>query len=202
LDSKLLTKTKQTWNNIGNIYHILPAVNLHSVCLNGLFNHNAIKNRQHADYSEAGIQRVRAIKMLGNYPLHDYVCTFINPQNKMSYRYQKEHRSFVIVEFLTETLTDYNWFFSKGNAASKKAEFFYKDQTTIEPSLIRQIKNRDSQDFDLKMSEILLFTNRIHPRYISRIILHSDEIVEAYYPLTERGFQFDIDHNYQFYCRV
>jgi hypothetical protein len=202
MGSKLITKTKQTLDSIGNVYHILPAINLFSVCINGLYNHNAIKTKQHADYSDPGIQRIRAIKTVGEYPLHDYVCTFINPQNKMSYRYQKENRNFVIVEFAQETLNDYNWFLSKGNAARKNAEFHYKDQTTIETTIIREIKDRNSKNFDLKMSEILFFAQRIHPRYISKIILHPNELTEPYYPLMERGFQFSFDQDYQFYCNI
>lgn len=187
---------------IKNVYHILPADNLNSVCFSGLFNRKAIIRKTHSDYSDQDVQKIRAQKQLGHYSLHDYVCTFINPQNKMSYRYQKENRNFVIIEFTTSTLNDYNWFLSKGNAACKTTSFFYKDENAIEIGLIKGIKSKNRGNYDLKMSEILFFTEKILPRYISKIILHPDSPLEPYYSLINRGFDIVHDTEYNYYCSI
>jgi len=120
----------------------------------------------------------------------------------MSYRYQKENRNFVIIEFTTDTLNDYNWFLSKGNAACKTTAFFYKDENTIETGLIQEIKSKNRGNYNLKMSEILFFTERILPRYISKIILHPHSPLEPYYSLMDRGFDLVHDKEYNYYCSI
>ena len=200
MNQNLAVKQRTPAQVIQNVYHILPSTNLFSVCMSGLYNRNTMNKRHYTDYSDQDVQKIRSGKRLGHYPLHDYVCTFLNPQNKMSYRYQKENRNFVIIQLSTKTLLEYNWFLSVRNAACQNATFFYKDENAIDCALIRKIKSREKGQTDLKMSEILFFTQRIHPHYISKIILHPKDQIEPYYSLMNRGFEFMYDSEYHYYC--
>jgi len=146
--------------------------------------------------------------MLSGKSLHHFVCTFLNTKNKMSFRYFKEKRDYVILELKSGLFNAYDFYFSLHNAASDKATFHSIHNSDFPYDKIQLISNMKyeevqniSKDYarSAMMSEFLFDTDRISSRYINRIIIHKDSVIEQFYCFLNMGVEFSIDEDNEFF---
>ena len=108
------------------LYHITHINNLQSILSNGLLSHNLAHQKcKLIDISDLDVNARRALKHpVDNRSLHDYVPTYFNPLNPMSYRLREQANDFIILKLNSQLLLQSGMLFTEGNAACCKTRFF------------------------------------------------------------------------------
>jgi len=111
---------------IGCLYHITHIDNLSGILEHGLLSHNlAHQQCLVTDISDINVNARRAgIRPMGNLSLHDYVPTYFNSRNAMSYVRREQASELVVLKLNPQLLLQTKVLFTDGNAASCNTSFF------------------------------------------------------------------------------
>ena len=159
---------------IDGLYHFTHVNHLQTIYLEGLYSHNIAYQRevvQH-DISNYDVQDLRAQRIIGGRPLHDYVPLYFNPRNAMMYDVFKNHTlvDIVLLRLPRKLLLQKGVWFTDGNAANTPTSSYdsLEDLDKLDWDCIRAEYWRDYEDGKRKCMAEVLVPDMISANYIKR----------------------------------
>ena len=160
---------------IDGLYHITHLEHIRTIIRDGLLSHNSAHQRdvvQH-NISNTEVQELRAQRLIGERPLHDYVPLYFNPRNAMLYRILKEltPKNFVVVIRISRKLMlRKEVWFTDGNAAIRKTRPYnnLEDLDKLDWECIRATHWKDYDEGVRKCMAEILVPDKISANFIKR----------------------------------
>lgn len=160
---------------IDYVYHMTHISNLANILKNDLLSHNLAHQRFNiVDISNPTVNAYRKAKdPIYGLSLHDYVPTYLNPKNPMSYVRREEANNYAILKLNKKLLLQTGAIFTDGNAACINTSF-YNDITDLDQldwECLHAHYWADFIDGKRKRNAELLVPQTIPAKYIEEIAI-------------------------------
>lgn len=169
-------------HGVFTIWHMTHKDNIEEIINSGLLSHTlAYKTTQPKDISDHDVQKWRESNdPIYDRKLHDYVPTYINIRNPMLYVKREIQNELCLIEISLSVLTDDNYIFSDGNAASQNTNFYHRpeDLEKLPWEILDAFYWNDFEDGKRKKCTEILIYPLIEPKFIRKIHCFSTETVE------------------------
>lgn len=158
------------------LYHLTDIANVPGILNNGLQSYSAMKDNIYVNVANSSCQNRRsAVKLPNGRILHDYVPTFINPMNPMSYVLKQHH--LCVLQINLQVLKGRDMYFTNGNAASPKVQFYYSpsDLDNIKWDVVWNTRWNCFINGSFYRAAEFLIADTIPSSYISVVIVANDD---------------------------
>ena len=159
---------------IDSLYHYTHVDHLHTIYKYGLRSHNRAHELglvQH-DISNPDVQDLRAHRLIGGRPLHDYVPLYFNPRNAMLFDVFKKHtlEGIVLLRLPRMLMLQKGVWFTDGNAANTPTLSYdnLEDLDKLDWECIRAEYWTEYEDGKRKCMAEILIPDKISANYIKR----------------------------------
>lgn len=167
---------------ITSLWHITHRNNISTILNKGLLSNKSAYNKVNpTDISDPSVQRWRNhIEPIYNRAIHEYTPLYINARNPMLYVKKDIQQELCLIEISLLALTESNFIFTDGNAASKITKFFSNvdDLDKISWDVLNAEYWNNFADGKRKRCAEVLIHPMIEPKYINHIYCHSLETLQ------------------------
>lgn len=169
-------------HGIFSIWHMTHKDNIKEILNKGIFSHTlAYKKTKPKDISDHDVQKWRESNdPIYDRKLHDYAATYINIKNPMLYVKRNIQSELCLIEISLSVLTNDNFIFCDGNAASRNTKFYnlVEDLEKLPWGVLNATYWNDLEDGKRKRCAEILIHPLIDPKYISKIHCLSHDTLE------------------------
>ena len=171
-------------NQLGifTLWHMTHKDNIEEILNKGILSHTlAYKKTRPKDISDHDVQKWReSSDPIYDRKLHDYAPTYINIKNPMLYVKRNIQTELCLIEVSLSVLTNDNFIFSDGNAASRNTKFYnlVEDLEKLPWEVLGASYWNDYEDGKRKRCAEILIHPLIEPKHISKIHCFSHETLE------------------------
>jgi hypothetical protein len=164
--------------NIISLWHMTHRNNVENILKNGILsNTQAFNLTNPVDISNHGVQRRREAKdPFYNRKIHDYTPTYLNIKNPMLYVRKDMQDELCLIEVSLSALSEDNFIFTDGNAASRDTKFFnsLNDLENLPWDVLNASYWNNFEDGKRKRCAEVLIYPSIEPESIKKIYCYSD----------------------------
>lgn len=169
-------------HGIISLWHITHKNNIAEILSKGILsNIQAYEKANPTDISNSNVQRWRKnIEPIYNRAIHDYAPLYINARNPMLYVKRNIQNELCLIEISLLVLSDKNFIYTDGNAASKNTNFFndVENLSQVSWDVLHAAYWNDFPDGKRKRcAEVLIYPN-IEPKYIAKIHCNSIDTLQ------------------------
>jgi len=168
--------------SVTSVWHMTHIDNIESILNKGILsNTQAFKNIKPVDISDHSVQKRRGkTDPIYGRELHDYVPTYFNIKNPMLSAKRNIENKICLIEISLSILSETNFIFTDGNAASKDTNFYYlmNDLQRLPWNVLTAKYWNDFEDGKRERCAEVLVYPIIPPEYIKKIHCNSWEILK------------------------
>lgn len=186
-------------HGVETIWHMTHKNNVRSILEYGISsNKRAASVGNVTDISNQEVQFLRSKKdVFYNRDLHEYTPTYINIKNPMLYVKRDINEDLCLLEISISCLSNNNFVFTDGNAASLKTKMFCsaEDIKHLPWEVLESSYWNDFPDGKRQMCAEVLVYPEIKPEHIKTVYCYSQK---TFFEVNNKNFKFKIDKNMYF----
>lgn len=168
---------------LSELHYISPLQNVRSIMDRGVLSHRRAERVEHQSIAMQEIQDIRAHKVPGGRPLHEYVNCYVNARNPMMYKRRDDHALICVLRVSASVLDLAGVIITDQNAASDYVRFsnsatglalIDREQVFAE-SWIHPDDQIEEWRHKSRMCTEVLVPDRVPPSYILGAYVSCDE---------------------------